>query len=121
MKNKIFGIIRKAALPAILAGSMLAFSPVGAMAAEGHGGRGGAHSFAGGERGFRGGERGGYVDHDYRRGGDWHGYRGYGGGVYVAPYAYGPSYGYAAPAPDPCGYYDQFGYWHADPNCYVPY
>lgn len=123
MKTKLFGIIRKAALPVMLAGATFAFSPVSAMAAEFHGG--GGHGEA---RGFArgGGERGGYAAPAYR-GGD-RGYRGgYGGGwrggVYVTPYAYGPGYGYGyvAPAPGPCGYYDQFGYWHADPNCYLPY
>jgi len=132
MRNKLFGIFGKSALPTLLAGALLAFtSPVAALAAGhgggGHGGggfSGGGHAVSSGARGFSGGGRaysgggvyrGGYGG-GYYRGGGYYG----GGGLYLglgygAPYAYGPAYGYAAPAP--CGFYDQGGYWHAAP-CY---
>jgi hypothetical protein len=115
MKSRVFGFL--------LAGVMLAATPFGAFAAErgGNGHNSGGHNYSSGARGAdRGGEhfRGGrdYDDHGYR---DRDRDRGYRGGVYfgyTAPY----SYGYTAPAPNPCGYYDAAGYWHADPACYGP-
>ncbi len=126
MKNKVFRIFGKSALPTLLAGVLLAFSsPVAALAqSRGGGGHSGGRSFsAGSSRGFSGGGRayagggrdyrGGYGGGYYRGGGGY-----YGGGLYLglgAPYAYGPAYGYA-PAPAPCGFYDRAGYWHA--GCY---
>ena len=116
MKNKLFGIA--------LAGAMLVATPFAALA-ENRGG-GGEHASRGGynystpARGFSGGgehDRGGRdFDHGYRDRDDRDGGR-YRGGVYFnysAPYAYGYS------APNPCGYYDAAGYWHADPACYGP-
>lgn len=125
MKEKIFRIVRKAALPAMLAAALTI--PVGAFA-EGHGG---GHYGGGGARGFSGGhvERGGgnYYrggGHDFYRGGYDRGYYrggGWGGGIYFggAPY-YGYGYGYAAPAPG-CGYYDQYGNWIATACAVPPY
>ncbi|HTA43581.1 MAG TPA: hypothetical protein VK789_14100 [Bryobacteraceae bacterium] len=126
MKDKIFRIVRKAALPAMLAAALTI--PVGAFA-EGHGGGhygggghySGGHGFSGGhvEHGgggyYRGG--GGWGRHDWDDHGHWGG--GWGGGVYFggAPY-YG--YGYAAPAPG-CGYYDQYGNWIATACAVPPY
>jgi len=104
--------------------------PAAAVAREG---RGGGHGFNGGGRAYGGGGRayggrgyeGGrrFESRDFREGRghrDWddRGYRG--GGLYFgygAPYAYGPGYS----TPSACGYYDSWGYWHPDPNCYVPY
>jgi hypothetical protein len=122
MKNKLFRLFGKSALPTLLAGTLLAFSSPVAALAQGHGGGGhsGGRSFSSGSsRGFSGGGRAytggrGYGGGYYRGGGGY-----YGGGLYLGlggPYAYGPSYGYA-PAPAPCGFYDQAGYWHAGP-CY---
>jgi hypothetical protein len=122
MKNRLFGILRKSALPTLLAGAVLAFgSPVAAMA-QGHGGgHAGGRSFSGGARGFSGGGGGRAVYGGRGYGGGY--YRGggyYGGGLslgFGVPYAYGSGYGYV-PAPAPCGFYDQAGYWHAAPGCY---
>ncbi len=119
MKNKLAGLFGKAALPALVAGAVLAIGPVSAMAAERGGGHEGHYSgggvsgrsYGGEHRGFSGG-REFHAGRDF----DHHDYdRGYRGGAYFgfsAPY----SYGYAAP--NPCGYYDAYGYWHADPACY---
>jgi hypothetical protein len=120
MKNRLFRLFGKSALPTLLAGALLAFSSPVAALAQGHGGGHSAgRSFSGSARGFSGGGRAyaggrGYGGGYYRGGGGY-----YGGGLYLGlgvPYAYGPAYGYA-PAPAPCGFYDQAGYWHAGP-CY---
>jgi hypothetical protein len=114
MKDKIFRIIRKAALPAMLAAALTI--PVGAFAEE-HGHFGGEHARGGV---YRGGHDFDHHDFDHDR--DHRYYRGgLGGGVYFggAPY-YG--YGYAAPAPAPaCGYYDQYGNWIATACAVPPY
>ena len=113
MKNKLFGLA--------LAGAMLVATPFAALAADRGGERGrsgGGHSYSEGARGSRGGDEhfGGRrdFDHDRRDRDDYD--RGYyrGGAYYSAPYAYGYT------APNPCGYYDAAGYWHADPACYGP-
>ena len=116
MKDRIFGKLRKAALPGILALTLTMTAGAaerGGHSGGGHYGGGTGHSYSAPARGFSGGGsyRGG---HDFDRGGYRGGYyRGggyYGGGLYFgygAPY----SYGYAYPAPAPCGYYDQFGNW----------
>jgi hypothetical protein len=108
MKKRLFGFA--------LTGALLAATPFAAMAAE----RGG-NEHNGGGRNFSEGVRDGAREHvqvrrDFDRDRDDHD-RGYRGGVYFnysAPY----SYGYTAP--NPCGYYDAAGYWHADPACYGP-
>jgi hypothetical protein len=126
MKNRLFKIFGKPALPMLLAGVLLfAGSPVAALA-QGHGGHsGGGRSFSGSSRGFeRGNDRGFSGGRRYYGGSYYRGRGYYGGGLYLgfgAPYAYGPAYGYGyapVPAPAPCGYYDQAGYWHANPACY---
>jgi hypothetical protein len=124
MKNRLFGIFGKSALPTVLAGAVLAFgSPVAALA-QGHaGGHASGRSFSGSARGFSGsgysgGGRAVYGGRAY--GGGYYRGGGYAGGLYLgfgSPYAYGLGYGYA-PAPAPCGFYDQAGYWHAAPACY---
>lgn len=119
MKDRIFRIVRKAALPAMLAAALTI--PVGAFAAEhGHDGGGGVHGFSGGEHARGGTYRGGH-DFDHRDSDHDRGYYrgGWGGGVYFsgAPY-YG--YGYATPAPA-CGYYDQYGNWIATACAVPPY
>jgi hypothetical protein len=123
MKNRLFQIFGKSALPTLIAGMILAFgSPVCAMA-EGHGGgHSGGRSFSGSARGFSGGGRDYHGGRDYDRGRDYRGggyYRGGGFSFgYGVPYSY-PYYSYGyAPAPAPCGYYDRLGYWHANPACY---
>ena len=117
MKNKMFGLV--------LAGAMLAATPFAAMAADRGGERGhsgGGNSYSEGARGgehFNGGhdsdrrDRGGDRDRDR----DNHDGGLYRGGVYFSAGA-APVYGYTAP--NPCGYYDAAGYWHADPACYGP-
>jgi hypothetical protein len=125
MKNKLFRLFGKSALPTLLAGALLAFSsPVSALA-QGRGGGGGhsaGRSVSGGSaRGFSGGARAYAGGPGYSRGygGGYYRGGGYGGGLYLglgAPYAYGPAYGYA---PAPCGFYDQAGYWHAGAGCYT--
>jgi hypothetical protein len=104
-----------------LAGAMLALmSPVGGMAAPrgGHFNGGGGHAFQS-PRAFSGnaGRVIGPRGRPYYGGGYYRGRGYYGSGLYLgfgAPYAYG-----YAPAPPPCGFYDQAGYWHADPACYA--
>lgn len=111
MKNKMFGLM--------LAGAMLVATPFAALAADRGGERGhsgGGNSYAEGARGgehFNGEHFNGGHDFDRRDRDDRDGYR---GGVYFSAGA--PVYGYTAP--NPCGYYDAAGYWHADPACYVP-
>jgi hypothetical protein len=123
MKNRLFRLFGKSALPTLLAGVLLAFSSPVAALAQGHGGSGhsGGRSFSGSARGFSGGGRAyitggrGYGGGYYRGGGGY-----YGGGLYLGlgvPYAYGPAYDGYVPAPASCGFYDQAGYWHAGP-CY---
>ena len=132
MKNKMVGFFGKSALPTLLAGALLAFSsPVAALAqSRGGGGHSAGRSYSGGSaRGFSGGGGRAYAGggRHYARGyggGNYRGGGGYsGGGLYLGlgfPYAYGPAYGYGyAPAPAPCGFYDQAGYWQATP-CYGP-
>ena len=96
---------------------------------RGFGGFEGRRGFDG-DRGFHGR---GFVAPRFYGGG----YRGfYGGGLYFGapgyyydPYVYDPGYVYApysygpAPAPQTCspGYYDQYGNWIQNPNCYPPY
>jgi hypothetical protein len=110
MKNRLFRLFGKSALPTLLAGALLAFSSPVAALAQGRGGGGGhsgGRSVSGSARGFSGG------GHAYAGG---RGYGGgyYGGGVYLG-LGYGPAYPYA---PGPCGFYDQAGYWHAGAGCY---
>src|SRR5580698_3244103 len=119
MKNKLFKLFGKVALPTLLAGTLLAFSPVAEMAAERGGGHSAGRSFAGSARGFGGGRAyaggrnysgnygGNYEGRNYG-GGYYRGGRYYGGGLYL-----GVGGGYA---PAPCGFYDRAGYWHA--GCY---
>jgi hypothetical protein len=117
MTKRLFSVFGKSALPTLLAGALLALSPVAALA-QSRGGHSGGRSFSGAAGGFNGGGRAYYGGRGYDRGGYRGGY--YRGGLYLglgSPYAYGPAYGYA-PAPAPCGYYDQAGYWHAYPSCY---
>ncbi len=107
MKNKLFRLFGKSALPTLLAGALLAFSsPVAALAQSrgGGGGHSAGRSFSGGSaRGFSGGGGRAYSTggRDYDRGYGGGYYRGgggyYGGGLYLglgAPYAYGPAYGW---------------------------
>ncbi len=73
MKNKLFRLFGKSALPTLLAGALLAFSSPVAALAQGHGGGGhsGGRSFSSGSsRGFSGGGRA------------YTGGRSYGGGYY---------------------------------------
>ena len=125
MKNIVSSLFEKSVLPALLLGAMsMLMSPVGAFAQS----RGGhSRGFSGGRaysgrnfsgdgysRGYRGGGRSYNGGRYYDRG------RYYGGGYYpggyysgfVAPYAYGF-------APESCGYYDRWGYWHVYPGCYA--
>jgi hypothetical protein len=109
MKNRLFRLFGKSALPTLLAGVLLAFSSPVAALAQGHGGGGhsGGRSFSGSAGGFSGGGRA-YVASGRGYGGGY--YRG--GGLYLGlgvPYAYGPA---------PCGFYDRAGYWHAGAGCY---
>ena len=123
MKNRFFKITGT-----VVAGLALAVAtPAGAMAEEHGGHRGGGHYERGGERhddrgrrDYRGGGS------DYYRGGDHDrryrgGYYGGGGYSYGGPSVYlgfgAPAYGYNTG----CGYYDAYGYWHADPGCYYGY
>jgi hypothetical protein len=124
MRNKLSNVFGKSALPALIAGVVLAFgAPAASLAAE-HGGGGGhfrgdgGHGFSASPRGgFNGGNvyRGGGAEHYAYRGGDrdYRGgyYRG-GTGVYLG---LGGGYGYA---PGSCGFYDAYGYWHPAPGCY---
>lgn len=118
MKNRLFAIFGKSALPTLLAGALLAFSSPVAALAQGHGGGHSAgRSFSGSARGFSGGGRAYPGGRGYGNDG-----RGYGGGYYRGGGFYGGGlylgYGYA-PVPAPCGYYDQAGYWHAGVGCYT--
>ena len=123
MKNKIFKTAGT-----LVAGLALAIAaPAAGLAAErgGHGG-GGSHYNGGGhsEGAYRGGGH-------YRGGGEYRGNEHYdhdrgwrGGGRYYYGGGSGAYYNYAAPAygyNNGCGYYDAYGYWHADPYCAVPY
>jgi hypothetical protein len=108
MKNKLFRLFGKSALPTLLAGAFLAFSsPVAALAQNRGGGHTGGRSFSGSARGFSGGGRA-------YSGGTGYG-RGYGGGYYRGGGGLYLGLGYA-PVPAPCGFYDRAGYWH--PGCY---
>jgi hypothetical protein len=131
MKRSLFGLLKKSTLPALVVGAALALASPASVLAAGHGGGGGhgggfsggghafssgGRSFSGGARGFEGGGRayGGAVRGGYYGGGYRGGY--YGGGYYGAPLlGFGFSAGYPA---NSCGYYDQSGYWHANPACY---
>jgi hypothetical protein len=119
-------MLKKFRLTGALAAVLLLMAPAAVLAREhggGHGGRGysGGRAYSGRGFAYRGGGRG-YIG---GRGFEGRGYRGYyyGGGPsfyfgYGAPYYYSP-YSYA---PGGCGYYDAYGYWHADPACYAnPY
>jgi hypothetical protein len=119
MRNKLSNVFGKSALPALIAGVVLAFgAPAAGLAAERGGGgghfSGGGHGFSSGSRGganvYRGG---GGANYAYRGGGAYRGgyYRG-GTGVYLG---IGGGYGYA---PRACGFYDAYGYWHPAPGCY---
>jgi hypothetical protein len=108
---------------ALIIALALGLSAVPAMQAAERGG----HGYGYGNRGYSGHGysgrsyvyRGGHVDRDFR------GYRG--APYYRGGYGYGlglsDGYGYAPgyyPAPSCGGYYDAWGYWHANP-CYAPY
>jgi len=124
MKNRFFKVAGT-----VVAGLVLAATTPDAAMAEEHGGhRGDGHYERGNERHYDGGRReyhGG--GRDYYRGGDHD--RRYRGGYYYGGggYSYGgPSVylGFGAPAyayNSGCGYYDAYGYWHADPGCYYGY
>ena len=122
-------MLKKFRLTGLLAAALLVMAPAAGFAREhggGHGGRGysGGRAYGGGGGAYRGAGRGYIGGRGFEgRGRDWdRGYRGYYGG--------GPSFyfGYGAPyyspytyAPGACGYYDAYGYWHADPSCYSGY
>ena len=127
MRNKLTNVFSKSALPALVAGVVLAFGAPAAALAEshsgGHGNGGGAHYSGGGARGFSGGSA--YRGGGQYRGGARYEYRGgdrdYRGGYYRGGTGLylgfgGAGYGYA---PGACGFYDAYGYWHADPACYT--
>jgi hypothetical protein len=117
MKNRLFRLFGKSALPTLLAGALLAFSsPVAALAqSRGGGHSGGGRSFSSGSaRGFSGGGRAYAGGPGYGRGYGGSYYRG-GGGYYSGGLYLGLGY---APVPAPCGFYDRAGYWHAGAGCY---
>jgi hypothetical protein len=96
----------------------------GAVGGGFRGGYGGGY-YGGYRGGFYGGYRGGwgfglgfgypYYGYGYGYGYPYYGYPGYYGyPAYSAPVYSAPAYN----APPPCGYYDNYGYWHSYPGCY---
>ena len=138
MKKTLAKMFGKSALAALVAGTFLAvMSPVSALAQSrgGHGGNSSAGRSYSGQSysaprgssyqhsGSQGYHSGGYSSHGYY-GSGYHG-PAYGFSLnFGVPYGYYgyPAYGYVAPPPPPpCGYYDQWGYFHSDPACYSNY
>jgi hypothetical protein len=122
MKHRLLRLLKLAVAPVALIAAAAVLSPVSALAAEhgrggfggGHGGYSGGHAYSAPARGFRGGG-------EFRGGRENFGGRGYyrpGFGFGVGVYA---PYGYAAPACNPAGFYDQYGNWQYYPGCAVPY
>jgi len=114
MKNKLAKFVGTA----VTALALTVAAPVVGLAEE-HGGHGysGGHYERGHSEGYNRGEHREYrEDHREYRGGNYRGGGYYYGGpsVYLStPYAYGYN--------NSCGYYDRYGYWHADPYCSAPY
>ncbi len=75
--------------------------------------RGGSNRYYGGREFARHGARDRDRDDRYRRH-DSYGYYGAPYDPYSYGYSYAPGYSYD---PYACGFYDQWGYWHADPRC----
>ena len=126
MKRKLFKLLRKSGLAAmVIAGALVLSAPSTVLAAQRGGG---GHGFSGGGHGFGGGQHFSAPGPVYRGGGGY--YRG-GGGYYRPGFGFGFGLGYAAPyygygygyRAAPCGgYYDRWGRWIQNPGCYVaPY
>lgn len=150
MKQGFLKLVGKTLAPAALVIAM-AFSPVGAFAANrgggGHGGGfggghaggfNGGHSFSAPARSapargnvggnFNGGRNFSAPSREFNRGGrEFSGGRAFYGdrGYYRPGFGIGVGvyapYGYAAPVCNPAGFYDAYGVWQLYPGCAVPY
>lgn len=111
MKRTIENLLKKTATAALLAATLLAI-PATTFAAEREW-RDRDHFDR--DRGHFDRDRDRDWDHDRDRD------RFRGPAVVVRPevrFGYRPAY---VPPPRACGFYDRWGYWHADPGCYAPY